>query len=161
MRYLIITVLAAMLSGSVQARGVDDIFEDFRTRPGAEYINVPPAVMLAGKLFAAGKDESGLARHIKSVRVLTVDDCDGSVRTEFAEQTARMDTGGYEEMVNVSEDGDSVRVLCRMRKNVISELIVLKKGKGEAAMIQMKGKFDIGGLHKLAAGGKDRKARKS
>lgn len=79
-------------------------------------------------------------KNVSSVRVLSLSECDWSVREKFSKKTANIELDEYSVLLKVNEDNEEVRVLVKVRDDAIRELLVFTTG-DDPAMIQVKGKL--------------------
>lgn len=128
-----------------QAQTVDALFKEFKDATNAEYVHLPKILMRLGGKFISNEAEDAddrmiakLAHRINSLRVLDMDDCSKTVRQRFTHALDRLTTAGYEELIRVNDDGDRVRIISRSKGGRIRELVIIKGGNDDCALVQLK-----------------------
>lgn len=145
-----------------QAQNVDALFKEFKDADNVEYVHLPKILMrLGGKLICSAAEDAddrmvaNLARRINSLRVLDMDDCSKTVRQRFTHALDRLTTAGYEELIRVSDDGDRVRIMSRSKGGRIRELVIIKGGNDDCALVQLKLNISRAELDRLLSAEKD------
>lgn len=137
----IIAVLALVIAcQSTFAQSTQELFDEFGKEYNAESVSISPFLMSIGRLFM-DNDTPTIAKRIKSLRVLDLEDCTDSVKARFTERTNKLQLEGYEPMIQVNEDGEKVRIFALPNKKGIKELLIICTGSDECTLIQMKGKI--------------------
>lgn len=137
----IITTLALIIAcQGTFAQNIQNLFDEFGKEYQAESISISPFLMWIGKCFMSN-DTPTIAKRIKSMRILDLEDCTQQVKERFSEQVSQLQLEGYEPMIQVKEDGEKVQIFALPHKNGIKELLLVCTGEGDCAFIQMKGKI--------------------
>lgn len=125
------TSIALLLSASMLtacAGGAGDIISDFKDRKNAEYVHVPKMLMKIGMAMAVKDDEEDMeiARHISSVKVLDMEECNAETKREFTETIDRLEFDGYELLVvnNGHDDCMMVMVKGKIHEKDINRLLL-------------------------------------
>lgn len=140
-------LLLACLVG--HAQGINGIFNEFGQEKNADYVNISPFLMKLGKLFAGQDEDARMVKKVKSMRVLDLEDCTPRVKERFHKRVNKLNLDGYDELMRINDDGDKVRVLMKMKKETIRELLLVCTGGEDCTLVQINGKFtkdDIEGL---------------
>ena len=140
MKKIIATLALIIVCQGIFAQNIDTLFEKFSKEQQAESVSIPPFMMSLGKLFMSDEDLS-IAKGIRSLRILDLEDCPTTVKERFSEQVNKLHLEGYEPMIQVNEDGEKVRIFALPYKDSIKELLLICSGKDDCALIQMKGKI--------------------
>ena len=140
MKKIIATLALIIVCQATFAQNIDTLFEKFSKEQQAESVSIPPFMMSLGKLFMSDEDLS-IAKGIRSLRILDLEDCPTTVKERFSEQVNKLHLEGYEPMIQVNEDGEKVRIFALPYKDSIKELLLVCSGKDDCALIQMKGKI--------------------
>lgn len=148
MKTYTLTLLLLCLSTVALAQG-DDLFDEFKREPNAEYVSIPSFVTLLGKPFMGNDPDTRLAKKVKSVRVLDIEQCPPEVKRRFDRRVKALPKKGYETMVHVNDDGERLRIYARMKKDVVRELLIACSEEGECTLVQVKGRFSKKDIDRL------------
>lgn len=142
MKKTIVTLALMIACQGLFAQNIDDIFNQFKDKEGAEYINIPPFVLKLGRLFS-DKDikENRLMKGVKTIKVLDMESCSSSVKKELQHGINQLEKNGYETLVRTKENDDVVNLLAKMDKDTIKELIIFFTDDNECGLTLMKGKI--------------------
>lgn len=144
------TIALFWICSTVQAQGVDAIFNEFKNEPNAESVTIPPFLMSIGKLFVHGEG-SEIASKIKSLKVLELERCTPSIKDRFSKRIENLTKEGYETLVRVNDSGEKVRILSKLKKDYISELVIICVDEGDCTLVQLNGKIRQKDIDKLVA----------
>lgn len=148
MKAYILTLLLLCMSSLSSAQS-DDLFREFKKEPCAEYVVIPSYVTAIGKLFMNNDPEARMAKKVKSIRVLDMEQCPAEVRRRFDRRVKGLQRKGYEPMVRVNEDGERVHILARIKNDHVRELLIACSEAGECTLVQIKGKFTRKDMERL------------
>ena len=95
----------------------------------------------------SGEDTRGL-KGINSMQILALSSCSSDIKNSFAEKVKTLNDESYETLVRSNQNGENVRILVKIDKEEIRELVILTTGEG-AAIVKIKGKFNKSDLAKL------------
>ncbi len=140
-KLLLIAVLAIGCVSFLYGQSAGDVYASFASERGAQSISVGGFATWVVKKF--NRD----MKSVKSLRVLSLAECNGSVREKFNKEAAAMSLDGYTTLVRVKEDSEDVRVLIKVKDDAIRELIVFSMG-DDPAMIHVKGKLKTSDIEK-------------
>ena len=138
-----IATLAMMIAcHGVFAQNIDDIFNQFKDKQGAEYVNIPSFVLKLGRVFM-DKDiqENRLMKGVKTIKVLDMEECPSEVKADFLKEAKKLNLNGYETLVQTKDKGEEVKLVAKMDEEAISELIILISGKDDCGLTLLKGKI--------------------
>ena len=90
MKKLTILLTALLLAQATWAVDIKAVFDEFKDTPRAEYVSISPFLMKIGKCFIDEEDgpEMALAKQIRSMKVLDLEDCDPEVKARFTKRIA-------------------------------------------------------------------------
>lgn len=142
---LCITLLLVTQWGFSQ--NINQLFAEFSDAPNVECVKLNKFAMTFVKPFISDKDMQGL-KDIDSIQVLDLSGCSSDVKDRFTERVKTLKNEDYETLVRSNENGENVRVLVKMYKEEIRELVVLTTG-GDISLVKIKGKFNQSDLAKL------------
>ena len=140
MKKYLVAIALMIACQSTFAQSTKDIFEEFGKEWNAESVSISPFLMTIGRLFM-DSDTADIAKSIRSMKVLDLEDCSSKVKTRFNEKVNNLQLEGYETMIQTIEDGEKVRILTRMENDAIRELLIVCTGNDDCALIQLNGKI--------------------
>lgn len=155
MRRLILLLIICMAVGvampSAKASNpkIEDIYTEFSAVPGATTVYINPFLTWVGKLFIGNDGGLNVAKKTKSVKVLSIEECDEATQARLHSCLSELTQEGYEELVRVNSDGDKVRIYAKIKKETINRLLISAISKKECALIYVKGKFKLSDLDDL------------
>ena len=138
MKTYLIAIAMMIACQSTIAQNTQDLFDEFGKEYNAETVSISPFLMSIGRLFM-DNDTPTIAKRIKSMKVLDLEDCTDSVKARFAERANKLQLERYEPMLQVNEDGEKVHIFARPNKKGIKELLFICTGNENCTLIQMKG----------------------
>jgi len=137
---LVLTVIMACQTGIAQ--NVDALYNYFKDEKGVESVSVSPLLMKFARLFMDEEDKNDpLIKGVNSVKVLDLEECSEKVKERFTKEVAKLKLNGYETWLQAKEDGENVKVIAKMKDDIIRELLVMSTGKGDCALVMIKGKI--------------------
>lgn len=114
-------------------QGVEQLVKRFARSEQVEQVHVGRMLLTMASLFT---ETNG----VKSVNVMDFSACGDEVRNEFQQAVKALKDPAFDMMVNHNEEGVQTRVLVRIEKECIRELVVLTTG-AENALVHIKGKI--------------------
>jgi len=82
-----------------------------------------------------------LIKGVNSVKVLDLEECPEKVKERFTKEVAKLNLYGYETWLQAKEDGENVKIIAKMKDDTVRELLVMTTGKGDCALVMIKGKI--------------------
>ncbi|MDE5572743.1 MAG: DUF4252 domain-containing protein [Muribaculaceae bacterium] len=150
MKRIAIILIAAIisLSGTMFANAitVDDCFKEFSSARNAEQVNINSFLMWIAKKCAGNDADAQALKKIDSVRVLDLESCSDDVKSNFTKKMSNVTLDGLDDIVNVSENGNKVRILAQIKNEKIRKLLVMCYGSGDCCLVEINGKFDMSDL---------------
>ena len=139
MKRLFTAMLAVLLCAGCFAQSATDIMNKYKDKKGAESVNVGSMMMGVVKWIASHDDEAKNAlKPFRSIHLVDLDDCADGVKCDFAVDTKKLRTKGYDELVRVNDNGDRIVVYTLQKGNRIKECLVVSTGKN-CFLAQIKG----------------------
>lgn len=149
MKKYLFTLLLLVVCHLGYGQSIDGLFNEFGSERNADCVNVSPFLMSIGKMFAGHQEGSEIVGKIKSMRVLDLEGCSANVKERFNNKVGKLNVNGYDELMRVNDDGEKVRVLMKIKKEVIRELLLVCTGNEDCTLIQINGKFTKDDIDKL------------
>ena len=112
---------------------VEQLFNSFSQEKNAVHVKVGGFTMSLARLFTDTKGVSG-------VEVYSLDECENSVKEHFNDVIKNLKDNSYETLVSTSKDGERVKVLVKIKDDIITEIVVLAGG-NDPALVKIKGKI--------------------
>jgi hypothetical protein len=128
-------------------QNIDKLFSEFSHAPKVENVKINKFLMTLIKPFMNGDDTRGL-KGINSMQILALSSCSSDIKNSFAEKVKTINDESYETLVRSNQNGENVRILVKIDKEEIRELVILTTGEG-AALVKIKGKFKKSDLARL------------
>ena len=151
MKKLLFVFALMLVSTSAFSQTVDNIFNEFKDKPGAQVINLSKSLL--SMFTSSNMDEKNkkLLENIDSMQILHIEDNKKTCK-EFIKKAEKMNTDGYETMANVKEEDETTRILTRSNGDTINDVIILHIENDECTLLQISGKIspdDIDNIVKL------------
>lgn len=86
MKKIIATIALTIVCQYTLAQNTKDIFEEFGKEWNAESVSISPFLMTIGRLFM-DSDTPEIAKSIRSMRVLDLEDCTSKVKERFTQKS--------------------------------------------------------------------------
>ena len=138
MKKYIFTLIVMLASCQITfAQDVKSIFNEFKDESKAECISISPFMMSLGKMFMGNEEGTDIAKKVKSMRILDLEDCPAKVKERFAQRINKLDTKGYETLIKVNDDGKKVRIMTKSHKEIINEMLIICIEDNDCTLIQM------------------------
>lgn len=143
MKKYIFTLLLLLACQLTYGQSLDSLFDEFGKAPNAECVRISPFLMSVGRLFAENEEGSEIVKKIKSMRVLDLEDCPAEVKERFGQQVKKADTGDYEELMRINDNGDKTTIYLKRGKNEKKEFVLLNDEKDEFNIIVISGDLTL------------------
>ncbi|HHV04349.1 MAG: DUF4252 domain-containing protein [Bacteroidales bacterium] len=147
--FLTIMLVAGNILVSYAQRDIQDIILQFSMQPRVEHIHVGSLAMKLAQAFASEED-APFIKGIRSVTVLSLENCDENVKNAFRKQAGNIHENGLELLVEVTDESDEVRILAEIRKDMIKRFIVISVGE-DPYLIQINGHIDMSYMEELVS----------
>lgn len=142
---LILLIATLFLPVTLAAKVIttDQLFNEFASTPKAESVKINSFLMWLAKLSIGNDPDAKVVKKISSVRVLDLESCSKDVKTRFANRAAQVSVSDMEDLINVNEDGNKVKILAQIKKEKIHKLLVMCYGTSDCCLVEINGKFDM------------------
>ncbi|MFC2129574.1 DUF4252 domain-containing protein [Bacteroidota bacterium] len=150
----ILTILLAGATLSAQTIGTANLYQKYRGQRGVVSLYLPGFVMkFAANIADLDAEEDALLRSVRSIRVLTIDDAERFPEANFVrESRIKPGQGGFQMLIEVSDDGEDVMILGKERKGKLKELLVVVGG-DENVLVHIRGRLNadmLGSISNIA-----------
>jgi hypothetical protein len=154
MKKLFLFFTAMCLTALIQAQTnpVDEMFSKYSEKDGFTVVTISGRMFsMFANLDTEKKDADNIMHHLKSIRILTVEDSLLNEKLNFyTELSRKLDLSVYEELMVVKEGHDITKFLIHQNGNVISELLVIKGGPGGNSLISIRGDLNLKDISDLS-----------
>ncbi len=151
MKKFILTLLLTLCAFAlVQAQNsYEEIYKRFSHKANVERVDVGSFLM---KLATALSDdeETRFMKDIRSISVLSLESCDEQVKEAFRKAVGKSPETGLVLLTEVSDESENLRVLAKMNKKHISQLVIVSTG-NEPCLITIRGKIELNDVRKLVS----------
>lgn len=142
MKKIILAIIVIMTCQTGFAQNVDALYNYFKDEKGVESVTVSPLLMKFARLFMDEDDKSNpLIKGVSSLRVLDLEESPQEVKERFTKEVAKLNTNGYETWIQAKQDGENVKIIAKLNEGTICELLIMTTGKGDCALVMIKGKI--------------------
>ena len=144
---LIATALFTATTLHAQTRTLDKIYNTFDQFDGVVKLELPGWVVKKGIEIDEIDDEGlnegikTLAKHIKKLRILVVEDRTATTEIDFAEIMPSLRKESFEDYLMVREGKTRVNLMVREKRNKIRNILLLVDAEEELVMLSMKTKI--------------------
>ena len=140
-KYIAILILILFCQAGY-SQSMDKLFNDFAKQKNVTHVTVGPFLMKISSLFTE-------TMGVKSIEVLSFEEDD------LRAAIKKLKDPNYETMVNANEEGNRTKVMVRIDKDIIRELVILTTDGGDDALIRIKGKIKPSDIEKVINDHKD------
>ena len=112
---------------------IEQLFEDFSKEKNTTHVKLGGFAMSLANIFTDTKGVTG-------VEVFAFDECSKSIKDEINAAIKNIADSAYETLVSTNEKGERTKVLVKIEKDLIREIVVLAGG-DDPALIRIKGKI--------------------
>jgi hypothetical protein len=142
MKKTIATLALIFALQGVYAQNINDMFNRYKEKEGAESVSIPSFLIKLGHLFMDKDDKDYLLiKGVNSVKTLDMEDCSSEVKESFLKDANKLNLSGYETLVQTKEKGETVKLIAKMDEEAIRELIILITGNEECGLTLLEGKL--------------------
>ena len=138
-KYIAILILILFCQAGY-SQSMDKLFNDFAKQKNVTHVTVSPFLMKISSLF---------------IEVLSFEECGNTVKDDLRAAIKKLKDPNYETMVNANEEGNRTKVMVRIDKDIIRELVILTTDGGDDALIRIKGKIKPSDIEKVINDHKD------
>jgi hypothetical protein len=139
-----IAMIALVCQAGYGQKSVDQVFNEFSDYATANKVSIGGFMMKIAGMF---EDTMG----VEKIDVLNFDNNDNRTKEHFSEAIRNLKDPSFETMINSNENGERVKVMVRIKDEVIRELVVLTSG-NDPTMVRIKGKIKKSDIEKIVNG---------
>ena len=136
-KYLLTMAIMLTVCQLTVAQNISSIMNEFKNEQNAECIHISPFMMSIGKLFMGNEEGTDIARKVKSIRILDLEDCSADVKERFVKRVDKLTPKGYETLMQVNDNGEKVRIMTKTKNNTIHEMLIFCIENKDCSLIQM------------------------
>lgn len=140
-KYIAILILILSCQAGY-SQSMDKLFNDFANQKNVTRVTIGPFLMKISSLFTE-------TMGVKSIEVLSFEECGSTVKNDLRTAIKKLKDPNYETMVNSNEGGSRTKVMVRIDKDIIRELVILTTDGGDDALIRIKGKIKPSDIEKV------------
>lgn len=141
------------LSAFSQRNPVDKLFEKYGGKDGFTTVFISSKMFSMFSDMEAGDDDiNKMIKNIESIKILTTDDeslLDPGINF-YKEIMNELSLDEYEELMVVKEKDQDIKFLVKEKEDIIVELLLVIGGKGNNALISIRGIIDLKSISKLS-----------
>lgn len=123
------------------SQSMDKLFSDFAKQENVTRVTIGGLLMKCASLFTE-------TMGVDNIEVLEFGDCCKATKDKLITAIKELKDPAYETMVRTNEDDSRTKVMVRIEKEMICELVVLTTGK-DNALIRIKGKIKPSDIEKV------------
>ena len=146
-KILVIATIALIAQLSYGQQKVDQLFNNFRTESD---ITISANMDTTAMKLALFKKAMG----VEGIEILRFNDCKQNVKERLDTAIKNLKDPAYETMIKSNKNDSRTRILVKIEKNKIRELVILTTG-DDYALIRIKGNMDPQHLGKFINDRKD------
>jgi hypothetical protein len=132
-KYIAILILILFCQAGY-SQSMDKLFNDFAKQDNVTRVTVGPFLMKISSMFTE-------TMGVSSIEVLSFDECGSNVKENLRTAIKQLKDPNFETMVTSNEGGSHTKVMVRIDKEMIRELVILTTDGGDDALIRIKGKI--------------------
>ena len=132
-KYIAILILILFCQAGY-SQSMDKLFNDFAKQDNVTRVTVGPFLMKISSMFTE-------TMGVSSIEVLSFDECGSNVKENLRTAIKQLKDPNFETTVTSNEGGSHTKVMVRIDKEMIRELVILTTDGGDDALIRIKGKI--------------------
>jgi hypothetical protein len=136
-----IAMIALICQAGYGQKNVNQVFNEFSDYATANKVSIGGFMMKIAGMF---EDTMG----VEKIDILNFDNNDNRTKERFSEAIRNLKDPSFETMINSNENGERVKVMVRIKDEVIRELVVLTSG-NDPVMVRIKGKIKKSDIEKI------------
>lgn len=132
-KYIAIMALLMVCHAGYSQKNVDQLFNEFSRAHQSEGVKLGKLFMSFAGLFT---DTMG----VDSIEAYALDSCPSDTKEKLSKAMRELKDSKFETMVSSNEEGSRTKVMVRIEKEMIRELVVVTTGSSNA-LVRIKGKI--------------------
>ena len=137
--FVILAMILICQAGSSQT--MNQLFNEFSKIEQANHVKIGNITMKLASVFTETMGVNG-------IEVIEFGDCASDVKERFIQAIKKLKDPAFETMVTSNENGSRTKVMVRIEKEMIREMVVLTTG-NSYALVRIKGKIKPSDLDKV------------
>jgi hypothetical protein len=140
-----IAILALLLVcrvGYGQEYNVDQLFKEFSCTKSSEKVKL-------GKIFMSFAGMFTETMGVNEIEVYGFDECEERVKQQLTNAIKNLKDPGFETMISANEEGSRTKILVRIEKDFIREMVIVTTGDSNA-LVRIKGKIKPSDVENVA-----------
>lgn len=136
MKKYIVTAMLLLICqfGFSQKYSVNQLFKEFGKVKQSEKVKMGKLIMGFAGLFT---DTMG----VDGIEVYDFDSCSREIKERLANAVKGLNDSAYETMISSNEDGERTKILVKIEKDMIRELVIIVTGDSNA-LVRIKGEIN-------------------
>ena len=139
-KYMVILVMI-LLCQAGQAQSMDKLFKEFAGKENVTRVTVGSLMLKLGSLFTE-------TMGVENIEVLDFDECSKDVKDHLSQAIRDLKDPRFETMLTSNEESSRTKIMVRIDKEMIRELVVFCTG-NDNALIRIKGKIKPSDIEKV------------
>lgn len=148
-KYLLCLAFIFVLCQATYAQDMTQLVKDISATENVEKLKIRRFMMTLGKMFSGINNIPGV-KEIHSMEIFSLEDCDQNIREKFMDRFQNVEDGnGYETLIRVKDEEESVRIMIKKEKNIIKEIVLLCVDDSDPTLLKFSGKIKESDIEKL------------
>ena len=139
-RYFVILALILICQAG-KSQTMNDLFKEFSKIEQINHVKIGNITMKLASIFTETMGVNG-------IEVIEFSDCKNEIKERFVKAIKELKDPGFETMLTSNEKGSRTKVMVRIEKDMIRELVVLTTG-SRNALVRIKGKIKPSDVNKV------------
>lgn len=148
MKKYIAILLLILACQAGYSQNMDKLFNDFARQENVTRVTVGPFLMKLSSLFTE-------TMGVNSIEVLAFDECSNNVKENLRTAIRKLKDPDFETLLTTNEDDNRTKIMVRIDKEMIRELVILTSDKEDDVLIRIKGKIKPSDIEKVINEHKD------
>ena len=153
MKKLLVLALVAMVSATGFGKTIDEVFNAFPKADNVQEMTMDKEMLAIAMSMGADQSMSKSLKDIDAIRIVSIENPTAE-QLLIAKELMKDGVDGFDEMVDVSEEGEDVLVLTQGDGKMINKLLVISVEEDEVGIALIEGKIDVENADKIIHLGK-------
>ncbi|MDL2282001.1 DUF4252 domain-containing protein [Parabacteroides sp. OttesenSCG-928-G06] len=132
-KVIVILILLVTASIGYAQKNVNDLFKEFSKIKESEGVKIGKLTMSLAGIFT---DTMG----VDSIEAYSFDSCANELKEKLAKSVKELKDSSFETMLTSNEEGSRVKILVKIKDEMIRELVIISTGESNA-LVRIKGKI--------------------
>lgn len=144
-----ITILILLLACQAgHSQSMDQLFDDFARREDVTRVTIGPFMMKLTSLFTE-------TMGVSSIEVLEIEKQGDGTNSDLRAALQELKDPNFEPLVTTNEGDSRTKIMVRIDKEMIRELVIATTDKGDGTLVRLKGKIKPSDIERVINGHKD------